>query len=47
MGGVNLVEGFRPELWRELAPEETPSGLEGFNPDLVPSTQDPRRWGAI
>lgn len=47
MGGVNLVEGFRPERWRELAPEETPSGLEGFNRDLVPSTQDLRRWGAI
>ena len=30
-GGVNFVIGFRPELWREIAPDDTPSGLEGFN----------------
>jgi porphyrinogen peroxidase len=35
LGGVNLVVGFRPELWRELVPEEAPRGLEGFNRDLV------------
>jgi porphyrinogen peroxidase len=35
LGGVNLVVGFRPELWRELVPEEAPSGLEGFNDDIV------------
>jgi putative iron-dependent peroxidase len=35
IGGVNLVVGFRPELWRELVPEESPSGLEGFNDDIV------------
>ena len=35
MGGVNLVVGFRPELWRDLVPEETPRELEGFNRDLV------------
>ena len=35
LGGVNLVVGFRPELWRELVPEEAPPGLEGFNRDLV------------
>src|SRR5581483_1885529 len=23
-GGVNFVIGFRPELWREIAPEEIP-----------------------
>jgi len=23
MGGVNLVSGFRPELWREIAPAAT------------------------
>src|SRR5262245_64038873 len=32
MGGVNLVEGFRPERWRELAPEETPVGARGLQP---------------
>lgn len=35
IGGVNLVSGFRPELWRELVPDGLPSNLEGFNHDLV------------
>src|SRR3989442_6220834 len=35
MGGVNLVAGFRPELWREFAPDDAPAGVEGFNDDLV------------
>ncbi|MFL5953809.1 MAG: Dyp-type peroxidase [Gaiellaceae bacterium] len=35
MGGVNLVAGFRPELWRELAPEDTPNDLQGFDADLL------------
>jgi len=35
MGGVNLVAGFRPELWREAAPDAAPAGLEGFNADIV------------
>jgi porphyrinogen peroxidase len=35
MGGVNLVAGFRPELWRALFPEDTPIGVEGFNRDVV------------
>ncbi len=35
MGGVNLVAGFRPELWRELVPEDAPAEVEGFNDDLV------------
>jgi putative iron-dependent peroxidase len=35
MGGVNLVAGFRPELWREVAPDDAPSGVEGFNEDVV------------
>ena len=26
MGGVNLVAGFRPELWREAAPDDAPDG---------------------
>jgi putative iron-dependent peroxidase len=30
MGGVNLVAGFRPELWYEASPDETPAGLHGF-----------------
>jgi len=35
MGGVNLVAGFRPELWRELVPDDAPAGIEGFNRDIV------------
>ena len=35
MGGVNLVAGFRPELWRAAQPDDAPSGLEGFNADVV------------
>src|SRR5215831_14591814 len=35
MGGVNLVAGFRPELWRKVAPDDVPDGVEGFNHDLV------------
>jgi porphyrinogen peroxidase len=31
IGGVNLVAGFRPELWASVAPEASPSGLTGFN----------------
>jgi porphyrinogen peroxidase len=34
MGGVNLVAGFRPELWRELAPADTPADAVGFNADV-------------
>ena len=37
MGGVNLVAGFRPELWREAAPDDAPADLVGFNEDLVGS----------
>jgi putative iron-dependent peroxidase len=35
MGGVNLVAGFRPELWRETVPDDAPAELEGFNEDLT------------
>ena len=35
MGGVNLVAGFRPELWAKMVPEDAPAALEGFNRDLV------------
>jgi putative iron-dependent peroxidase len=46
MGGVNLVAGFRPELWRQQAPGESPADMVGFNEDLhgvgglvMPATQ--------
>ena len=35
MGGVNLVAGFRPELWREVVPDDAQLRIEGFNRDLV------------
>jgi putative iron-dependent peroxidase len=35
MGGVNLVVGFRPELWREVSGGELPTPLGGFDEDLV------------
>ena len=34
MGGVNLVAGFRPELWRQIE-REAPADLKGFNEDVV------------
>ena len=35
MGGINLVAGFRPELWRAAAPDDAPAALEGFNADVT------------
>lgn len=35
MGGVNLVAGFRPELWGAVAPDAAPAALEGFNQAVV------------
>ena len=35
MGGVNLVAGFRPELWRAAAPDDCPDGVSGFDSDVV------------
>jgi putative iron-dependent peroxidase len=35
MSGVNLVAGFRPELWQAAAPGDAPSGIAGFDEDLV------------
>src|SRR5215472_7319015 len=35
MGGVNLVAGFRPELWKKVAPDDSPADVEGFNRDIV------------
>ena len=37
MGGVNFVVGFRPELWRELVPDDAPADVQGFNQELVGS----------
>lgn len=53
-GGVNLVVGFRPSLWRRVAPQEIPEvitdfeqdvrGIEGF---IMPATQhDLWLWAA-
>jgi putative iron-dependent peroxidase len=33
-GGVNFVIGFRPELWRSVAPQDAPSDVEGFNKEV-------------
>jgi porphyrinogen peroxidase len=45
-GGVNFVIGFRPELWRDIFPEDAPADAEGFNKEIkgtegfiMPSTQ--------
>jgi putative iron-dependent peroxidase len=35
MGGINLVAGFRPELWHEALPRDAPPDVIGFNRDLV------------
>ena len=35
MGGINLVAGFRPELWRRVAPQDTPPNVAGFNRAVV------------
>jgi porphyrinogen peroxidase len=46
VGGVSLVVGFRPELWRAAAPSDAPAGVTGFNAELrgaqgysMPATQ--------
>ena len=35
MGGVNLVMGFRPTLWRALQPDAMPEAIEDFDRDVV------------
>lgn len=35
IGGVNLVSGFRPELWNKIAHGAMPPGLHGFNRNLT------------
>ena len=34
-GGVNVVVGFRPELWASVAPDDAPTDAAGFTEDLV------------
>jgi putative iron-dependent peroxidase len=34
MGGINLVAGFRPELWALVAPDDAVAELHGFNEDV-------------
>lgn len=45
-GGVNLVVGFRPSLWKRVAPEDAPAGVTDFENDVrgvdgyaMPATQ--------
>ena len=35
MGGLNLVAGFRPELWRAVAPDDTPQSVGGFDAPVI------------
>jgi len=35
IGGVNLVAGFRPELWHAVAPDHSPTGVHGFNTPII------------
>jgi porphyrinogen peroxidase len=46
MGGVNLVAGFRPTLWHEVAPDDAPADVSDFTEDVsgidgyvMPATQ--------
>ncbi len=46
IGGVNLVSGFRPELWSKVVPDDAPAGVQGFNKEIkgiedfvMPATQ--------
>lgn len=35
VAGLNLVLGFRPELWRTAVPADAPADVHGFNADLT------------
>ena len=35
IGGVNLVAGFRPELWSTVSPDTAPPAVGGFNTPVV------------
>jgi len=37
LGGVNLVVGFRPELWNRIVPDHAPGGVHGFNTSVIGS----------
>jgi hypothetical protein len=39
IGGVNLVSGFRPELWAGVAPDSAPPGVASFDESLVGSVR--------
>src|ERR1700694_3887502 len=46
VGGVNLVVGFRPSLWRAVAPADAPEGVHDFETPIrgaggyeMPATQ--------
>lgn len=46
IGGINLVVGFRPELWSKVFPDTMPAEVHGFNQDIkgiekfvMPATQ--------
>ena len=46
VGGVNLVIGFRPELWAAVTPHDAPEGVHGFTAEVrggdgfaMPATQ--------
>jgi putative iron-dependent peroxidase len=38
VGGVNLVSGFRPELWAAVAPDAAPTGVVSFGQPLIGPT---------
>jgi len=33
-GGVDLMVGFRPSLWRRVAPQELPAGVSDFDQEV-------------
>jgi putative iron-dependent peroxidase len=35
IGGVNLVVGFRPELWNKVAPDHVSADIQGFNTEII------------
>jgi putative iron-dependent peroxidase len=35
IAGVNLVSGFRPELWSRVTPDDMPANLHGFNQPIA------------
>jgi porphyrinogen peroxidase len=38
IGGVNVVAGFRPEIWAGVSPDDAPPGVTGFNEPLTGPT---------